>query len=84
MHGWVPEFPPGGVGLRLGLFDGEGFVYVRVGDDPRVYNLSKSVARRFVRRYGSIDVLECGGCRVCLWVLPLALLELGTTPEVLA
>jgi len=57
-----------GIGLNYHLFDGDGIISVKVGDDPTIYDLDKMEARNFIRKYKSTDKVEKTG--TLLWVIP--------------
>jgi len=50
-----------GIGLNYHLFDGDGIISVKVGDDPTIYDLDKMEARNFIRKYKSTDKVEKTG-----------------------
>ena len=69
MFNWGEGFSLDGFGLRVNLFDGEGFVCVALEGSDYVFYLDKMVARTFIKNHQS--VYKAGG--VLLWVLLVSL-----------
>ena len=63
--GWGLALP--GIGINLKLLEGEGFIDVKVGDDPETYRYSKGEAKEFARLHNSYHTARRTKLAVVPW-----------------
>ena len=67
IYGWTHKYKSIGLGINLVKLEGDGLLWVRVGESDKLYSIEKDLARKFIETYSSYHDAKSVKLGVIAW-----------------